>query len=161
MDWKYLFLRFDGRISRQPYWIAFFIVLVAYFGLVFTILSALGLDFDALAAPSAVGVKVNLAVTFLLLYPSLAYMIKRLHDRNRTGWWAVLTYGLAMLADLADFAGFGGTQEEPGLAMLVIWVPMLAIALWLFVELGFFKGTQGPNRFGPDPLGAIQADASL
>ena len=23
--------------------------------------------------------------------------------------------------------------------------------VWALVELGFFKGTDGPNRFGPDP----------
>jgi uncharacterized membrane protein YhaH (DUF805 family) len=33
--------------------------------------------------------------------------------------------------------------------------------IWLFVEIGFLKGTQGPNRFGPDPLGAPQSDAKL
>jgi hypothetical protein len=29
------------------------------------------------------------------------------------------------------------------------------------MELGFLRGTQGPNRFGPDPLVATQADAKL
>ena len=37
----------------------------------------------------------------------------------------------------------------------------LAISLWLFVQIGFLKGTQGPNRFGPDPLGAARDDAQL
>jgi uncharacterized membrane protein YhaH (DUF805 family) len=37
----------------------------------------------------------------------------------------------------------------------------LAISIWLFVEIGFLRGTQGPNRFGPDPLGATRADAQL
>jgi uncharacterized membrane protein YhaH (DUF805 family) len=31
----------------------------------------------------------------------------------------------------------------------------------LFVEIGLLRGTQGPNRFGPDPLGATQADAAI
>jgi len=25
--------------------------------------------------------------------------------------------------------------------------------LWLLIELGFLKGTAGPNQYGPDPLG--------
>jgi hypothetical protein len=29
------------------------------------------------------------------------------------------------------------------------------------VEIGFARGTQGPNRFGPDPLDATKADAQL
>ena len=37
----------------------------------------------------------------------------------------------------------------------------LAISIWLFVEIGFLRGTPGPSRFGPDPLGARQADVNL
>lgn len=40
-------------------------------------------------------------------------------------------------------------------------VAAFAISVWLFVEIGFLRGTQGPNRFGPDPLGAARADAQL
>jgi len=36
-----------------------------------------------------------------------------------------------------------------------------AISVWLFVQIGFLKGTEGPNRFGPDPLGAARDDAQL
>jgi uncharacterized membrane protein YhaH (DUF805 family) len=28
----------------------------------------------------------------------------------------------------------------------------LVVAVWLFIELGFLRGTRGDNRFGPDPL---------
>jgi uncharacterized membrane protein YhaH (DUF805 family) len=28
----------------------------------------------------------------------------------------------------------------------------LALAVWGIVELGFLRGTAGPNQFGPDPL---------
>ena len=104
---------------------------------------------------------IALGVTLLLLYPSLAYIVKRLHDRNRTGWWAGGMYGLAIVSNLVTLAGYGGTAAEPEMAVLVFLIPMLAIALWLFVELGFFKGTPGPNRFGPNPLGATQADAAM
>jgi uncharacterized membrane protein YhaH (DUF805 family) len=27
-----------------------------------------------------------------------------------------------------------------------------AITIWAIVELGFLRGTIGPNRYGPDPL---------
>ena len=32
-----------------------------------------------------------------------------------------------------------------------------AINLWALIELGILRGTNGPNRFGPDPL-AIAAE---
>ena len=31
---------------------------------------------------------------------------------------------------------------------------IVAIWLWFFIELGFFRGTAGPNAYGPDPLEA-------
>ena len=39
------------------------------------------------------------------------------------------------------------------IALLVFGVLILAYAIWLLVETGFLRGTPGPNRFGPDPLG--------
>jgi uncharacterized membrane protein YhaH (DUF805 family) len=30
----------------------------------------------------------------------------------------------------------------------------LIIGIWFFVELGFLRGTPGPNGYGPDPLAA-------
>ncbi len=161
MDWKYLFLRFDGRISRQPYWIGLVCLVLVQFALLWIAARAFDVSYEFLLETSPAENTINLIITLLLAYPSLAITIKRLHDRNRTGWWAGLMYGLTILLDLVDLAGFGGTRDEPGVAVLVIVVPTLVVALWLFVELGFLKGTQGPNRFGPDPLGATQADASL
>jgi len=38
---------------------------------------------------------------------------------------------------------------------------VVGISLWLLVELGILKGTQGPNRYGPDPLGVPQEGARL
>jgi uncharacterized membrane protein YhaH (DUF805 family) len=35
------------------------------------------------------------------------------------------------------------------------------LMLWLVIEIGFLKGTQGPNRYGPDPLAKVHADAKF
>jgi uncharacterized membrane protein YhaH (DUF805 family) len=29
---------------------------------------------------------------------------------------------------------------------------VIGLSLWLLIDVGFLKGTQGPNRYGPDPL---------
>lgn len=55
----------------------------------------------------------------IVLIPSILIYIKRFHDRNKSGWW-----------------------------VLIGFVPIIG-ALWLLIELGFLKGTPGPNRFGP------------
>ncbi|WP_280136658.1 DUF805 domain-containing protein [Methyloceanibacter superfactus] len=57
--------------------------------------------------------------TLIILIPSIFIYIKRFHDRDKSGWWVLI--GL---------------------------IPIIG-ALWLIIELGFLKGTPGPNRFGP------------
>lgn len=160
MDWKYLFFSFEGRISRRTYWIALAVVIAVNFALLGAAAQLLGVSYESLLEGTKTGSAINLAVTLLLLWPSLAYMSKRLHDRNRPGIWAAVLYALVILADIVDIAGLGGTADEPSALVLAILAPVLIIGLWLFVELGFLKGTQGPNEYGPDPLGETQADAS-
>ena len=58
-----------------------------------------------------------------LIWPVIVLYAKRWHDRDKSGWWTLI--------------GF---------------VPVIG-AIWLVVELGILRGTQGDNRFGPDPLG--------
>jgi uncharacterized membrane protein YhaH (DUF805 family) len=35
---------------------------------------------------------------------------------------------------------------------LVLGLAAFVVSIWGLVELGFLRGTSGPNRFGPDPL---------
>lgn len=60
--------------------------------------------------------------SLLFLYPALAVTTKRWHDRDKSGWWS-----------------------------LILLVPVIG-AIWMTVECGFLHGTDGLNRFGPDPL---------
>ena len=82
---------------------------------------------------------------------SLALVFRRLHDRNKSGWWilpfylAPVTLALAARAMLDKGANLAG-----GLAALA----ELALWLWAFVEVGLLSGTRGKNRFGPDPRAA-------
>jgi uncharacterized membrane protein YhaH (DUF805 family) len=45
-----------------------------------------------------------------------------------------------------------GTEEDPSIVSLVIALAFTVMGLALLVELGFRKGTPGPNQYGPDPL---------
>jgi len=65
----------------------------------------------------------TLLVWLVTLIPSFAGAAKRCHDRDHSGWF-----------------------------QLIILIPLVG-AIWLFIELGCLRGTFGPNRFGPDPLG--------
>ena len=44
---------------------------------------------------------------------------------------------------------------------IAILLAAMAIGIWLTIELGFLKGTQGPNRFAPDPLAPKTEDSPL
>jgi uncharacterized membrane protein YhaH (DUF805 family) len=45
-----------------------------------------------------------------------------------------------------------GTEDQPSMLSLAIAVPFTVLGVALLVELGFRRGTIGPNQYGPDPL---------
>jgi uncharacterized membrane protein YhaH (DUF805 family) len=94
---------------------------------------------------------------FLLLAPILAaglcMSVRRLHDRNRSAWWFIAfgpgPYLLLMLAHLlADTLG----GPIAALASLPLALGALALTVWSWVEIGFRRGTRGPNAFGAAPV---------
>jgi len=117
MDWNYVFLNFQGRLNRQPFWIATLVLWLVSMGVTFVTSILFG-------SQSAVTTFVQAVVALVLLIPSLAVAVKRYHDRNKSGWW-----------------------------ILIVFIPIIGL-IWYIVELGFLPGTPGPNRYGPDPLGA-------
>jgi len=139
MRLTYLFLQFDGRISRKPYWIAF------------CLLSAAGLTSWFLTDHFG-GERLSSIIELMLMYPELAVIIKRAHDREMPLWIPILYFSFGVLANAVVIFGLGGSKDEPGTPFWIVSLPLLAVALYLFVDLGFFKGVRGPNRFGPDPL---------
>jgi len=46
----------------------------------------------------------------------------------------------------------GFLQATGGIGM-VVSIIFLIYAIYMLVQLGFLKGTAGPNNYGPDPLG--------
>jgi uncharacterized membrane protein YhaH (DUF805 family) len=74
-----------------------------------------------------------------------ATTIRRLHDRNKSGWWI-----LAFLVAPPLLRGITDGLNEWSVAAVVLSVAAMALTVWGFVELLFIRGTSGPNRFGPD-----------
>jgi uncharacterized membrane protein YhaH (DUF805 family) len=88
----------------------------------------------------------RLILSPLLAWVFIAASVKRLHDRDRSGWWLVLFFGVPHLySQFADNLGDSYAAIVLGLAAIVLYI-------WGFVELLFLKGTRNSNRFGPDPL---------
>lgn len=135
MDWGYLYTSLEGRISRKPYWLATLLMIGVSGPLLFFLLVT-------------AGASVMILVQLLLVYPSFALALKRGHDRDRHPLLIVGFFILAVLLDIMQLLGFGAWRGVP----LIIFILWLASILLLIVDLGFFRGTRGPNRFGPDPL---------
>jgi len=90
----------------------------------------------------------------LLIVPIVAAAIyvgiRRLHDRNRSGWW-ILPFSIGPYLLLGAAHLFGDLGAIGVLAGLPLSLGGLALAVWSWIELGFRRGTSGPNRFGPPP----------
>ncbi len=132
MDWKNLYMNYEGRINRQPFWLGLLALIIVQWIVIFIVSMLLGVsmmgNIDPNMAPdvaASMAMKAMIPiwiVSLLFLYPVLAVYTKRWHDRDKSGWWS-----------------------------LIILVPIIG-AIWFLVECGFLRGTEGPNRFGNDPL---------
>jgi uncharacterized membrane protein YhaH (DUF805 family) len=125
---------FQGRIRRRTWWLGYVLPLVGISILAAVLDIALGFTRveDAMPAEgyefAAQGIgPFGVAGLVLSLWGGIVGQIKRWHDRDKSGWF--------VLVNLIPFVG----------------------PIWVLVELGFLRGTAGPNRFGPDPLGGAGA----
>jgi len=151
MDWTTLLFGFTGRINRGRYWLAALIYMAAWTTFIACSLVWLGgLNIDNLLSFAGAGLMIWLIGFILFIagtWSGLAVGIKRLHDRDKSGWWILLFWlGPSVLGSWPAATDIGGG--------FMLSLAAAAIAIWAFVELGCLRGTPGPNRYGPDPLGS-------
>jgi uncharacterized membrane protein YhaH (DUF805 family) len=152
VDLTYLFTSLDGRIGRARFWIGLLILSAANVVAIGAIVLLFGI--------SHASVMLTVLVAIVLAYPNYALMVKRFQDRDRPGWFAFFPLATIYGANLMET--FGITEREPqNVPYTVLTLLVLGMSLWVLIDLGILKGTQGPNRYGPDPLGSREADAVL
>jgi uncharacterized membrane protein YhaH (DUF805 family) len=139
MDWVYLLTSFEGRIGRQTFWVGMAVLIVAE---IVAHLIAETLQGDRLSAI------VDLAFT----YPEFAIAAKRAHDRELPIWILIVFFGGGAMLDLLTVLKLAGDNDHPSTLSLAIAVPFTVMLVALLIELGFRRGTIGPNRNGPDPV---------
>ena len=94
---------FSGRSRRREFW--WFILVNAIIG---AILSCLGDNSD----PNAWNV-IAWIYGVLLIVPSIAVQVRRLHDTGRTGWWWLI--GLIPVVGAIVLIVFSVLDSEPGM----------------------------------------------
>lgn len=179
MDWTWYLLRFDGRINRALLWQALLIValLAGLLEIVGQVVRAVeggtslalwfgfDIDFDfalddvfravdprtyrSLASADRATLILKALGTSLFFWIFLATAIKRLHDRDRSGWWIIPFVFIPRL-----FFQFSDRLPASNWFAPFDWV-ISALWLWGLVELFIVPGTSGHNRFGPDPLAEV------
>ena len=106
-DWKQDFLCFEGRINRKVFVLRNLILYGASVLVNLVMWLVLG---DVLGI-----------VSLIFAVPGFSLGIRRLHDLDKSGWFA-----------------------------LIYFIPVLNLALEIY--LLFWKGTEGSNQYGSDPL---------
>ena len=168
------FFSFSGRIGRKTFWLSLLALVVIMTVIMVAGVSVLGMPAMAPGQPPDLSHPIFAfygVMSLLSLWPSLAIYVKRLHDRNMSGWWLLLPYVLMFVPVGVMFAMMGPDAmvqmqagQMPagsGIMMAVMagaYIIALLLFLWLFIVTGFLRGTNGPNRFGPDPLGGTGSD---
>lgn len=122
-DLKWMMTSFEGRIGRKEYWMNSLLlsaVVMVPIGVLVGLVVAMDNDALTMTILSIAGLAM-----LPLIWCSLALQVKRWHDRNKSGLWALI--GI---------------------------VPYIG-GIWQFVECGCLRGTDGPNRYGEDPLSGM------
>ncbi len=143
-----------GRISRSQYWLRY-VLPVAAIGLVLQIaIVASGEDKPVGKVFEAIS-NIFLLVT---LWPGIAILVKRIHDRDKPGWLVFVLYvplAIFLVAAAGTLIALIAEVEAALFAIVataILATVVLGICIWFFVEFGCLRGTIGANRYGPDPV---------
>jgi uncharacterized membrane protein YhaH (DUF805 family) len=144
MDHARSLFSFRGRIGRGRF-IAVQLALIALW-LVSWLEVSLPPSWEALRA----------AITVTMIWINLATTARRLHDLNANGWWAIAVFAVNRLSYLyyglllgLSFGVDISIAEELLLALMAAALSLLQTGI--IIALVFVSGTDGPNRYGPDP----------
>lgn len=160
-----MFTGFAGRINRAKWWLGSIILAVLGFLLYLILAAIFGVSFlmtdpAQMASVMRMVAIIQIILIVILAYPTTALMIKRLNDRDRPSYFAYIFWAPTVLAVLGGLTGLTMTTVDMGGVAIptqsalgwVLSIASLVVGIWALIELGILKGTDGPNRHGPDPL---------
>jgi len=190
---------FRGRENRQPFWLWILIVYIVQFVVMMIAMVPLMMSWIDQMTPAMQGdphrfdndpqavfqlmmpmmqnmIMVMLVIAVLFLALTVAAVVRRLHDSDRSGWWASPYYAMQIVSPIVMASIFpryftivaSMASAKPGSPpdmtnpafqqamqsmslMSLVNVLSFAILVMMIVFL-VLPGTVGPNRFGDDPL---------
>jgi uncharacterized membrane protein YhaH (DUF805 family) len=155
MNFGNLFFGFSDRVNRAKWWLVMVVWAIVWLALSAMLVFLVGVDATTLSSEDFADKITGLSgwVTLLILVvliplavSAVAVAMKRLHDRDKSGGWVFLFYGVPLALNVIV------TQVETPSVAWGLELAALGILLWAFVEFAVLRGTVGPNKYGPDPF---------
>jgi uncharacterized membrane protein YhaH (DUF805 family) len=134
MNGAYLLTSIEGRINRQPFWIALICLSIGR-----ALCVGRSLELDRQPDPR--------------LSEFRGIRQARPRPQRADLGPGVLIAG-SIIFSLLTLLDLVGGPERPNTLFYVLALPLGIMALILLVDFGFRRGTVGPNRYGPDPIEA-------
>ena len=143
MNFIDLYFNPSGRINRSTYWLFGVLLLSVGWWVIYSLLfvfflTSIGLsglddlsDIEYMLANAVIFVLIFVIALPINFWNFYAIVVKRLHDRNKSAWWVLFWYLIALL----------GLPLTLGIATLAVWI-------WALIELGFLEGGHGTNSYG-------------
>lgn len=125
------YVTFSGRAPRSEYWYSLLgvtLLMLVLYGLAFATGTAEGLITGNMSGGSMIFLAILGLVYLAMILPLIAVSVRRLHDRDMSGWW----YLGVIIGSAIPFVG---------IVVSIGWIVLCCL-----------KGTDGENRFGSDPL---------
>ncbi|WHO76167.1 DUF805 domain-containing protein [Rhizobium sp. BT03] len=121
---------FSGRASRAEYWwyVLFYVLVLLAIGILCNVVASFSDFRDGVPPPLALLFFLCGLVLLAMFLPAIAVQVRRFHDRNISGWW----YLALLIGNFVPYIGL--------------------IAVIAILVINVLPGTEGPNKFGPDPL---------
>ena len=143
-----LLFSFNGRINRMQWWVVTILsnIIIA---IITTIISNYYFHNDYspynYSDYNIAKLVCSMFVLCVVLYIQLCINIKRFHDRNKDG--AIPVSNVIVIVILSLLLVKGDSE-----IFSLLGIVSLLLHLWVFIVAGFLRGTQGDNKYGPDPL---------
>jgi uncharacterized membrane protein YhaH (DUF805 family) len=149
------FGNFEGRIPRRTFWLANIAVFVTD-----VVVAAIAAATAEAFAGETAGYVTMYVVTLAFFYPQFVIALKRAHDLNMSdrtihAWYiALMVDYVVMRLTLWLWSNFDqNVYSLVALAFVLMFITAVGlVTIVMLIELGFRRGTRGPNKYGPDPL---------